>query len=292
MELSYLLSQYGIDTEKSPVLVMRHVPTEPGVRKALPWLAAERPDIFNAYQESQRPDVEKQLANADYLASFIGQRSKEAVFVGLYKIAGRKPISHAGYWKVPANIELKKLGMRGWEEEKERPHALQFSLELTDFGKEWKGKLIVGWPPPERSWTRWADRNEFPVKAILEESVLDKGMQPWDELVLTWEELAHLPKSWIGALTQWRGIYFILDAVDGKGYVGSASGDENLYGRWANYATSGHGGNKRLRSRRPQNLLFSILQRLSPDVTTDEAVRIESTWKDRLHTRQFGLNEN
>ena len=137
---------------------MRHVPKEAGLRRALPWLPAEKPDVFNAYQESQNPDVEKQLAKAAYLVSFIGRKPKEAVFVGLYKVAGRKPISHAAYWKIPANIELKRLGMRGWEENGGRPHALWFSLELQAFQKEWKGKLIVGWPPPERSWTRWADR--------------------------------------------------------------------------------------------------------------------------------------
>ena len=41
MELNYLLSARGIDTTRKKVLVMRHTPQEPELRKALPWLAAE-----------------------------------------------------------------------------------------------------------------------------------------------------------------------------------------------------------------------------------------------------------
>ena len=41
---------------------------------------------------------------------------------------------------------------------------------------------------------------------------------------------------WKSALSQWRGVYFIFDATDGKGYVGSAYGSGNLLGRWLNYA--------------------------------------------------------
>jgi hypothetical protein len=91
--------------------------------------------------------------------------------------------------------------------EDEYPSELWFDLELTDAYSDWKGKLIVTWPPPEISWARWADRNEFSVKAILEESILVKAMPSWDELLLTWEELKHLPKSWVQALCQWRGLF-------------------------------------------------------------------------------------
>lgn len=79
----------------------------------------------------------------------------------------------------------------------------------------------------------------------------------------------------------------------GHGYVGSASGEGNLLGRWLNYAASGHGDNALLRGRDPLNFRFSILQRLSPDMGADDVIRIEANWKDRLHTRKpHGLNEN
>ena len=156
---------------------------------------------------------------------------------------------------------------------------------------QWKGKLVIRWPG-ELSWSRWAYRNTFAIEAILEESKLARGMPDWKDVGFTWEELKVIPKSWHAALSRWRGIYFILDVSDGKGYVGSAYGHDNLLGRWLNYAQSGHGGNKRLRKRRARDLRFSILERASPDMSADEMVALENSWKTRLHTREHGLNEN
>ena len=116
-------------------------------------------------------------------------------------------------------------------------------------------------------------------------------MPRWDSLVLSWQELQMLPSRWQDVLRQWRGIYFILDRSDGKGYVGSACGAENLLGRWRNYK-SGHGGNKLLKTRKAEDLIFSILQLVSPTMETDAVIAEDNKWKDRLHTREYGLNEN
>ena len=86
-------------------------------------------------------------------------------------------------------------------------------------------------------------------------------MKKWDELDLAWNQLGILPKRWQAKLAEWRGIYYIFDASDGKGYVGSAYGADNLLGRWRNYAASGHGGNRLLRERDPQGFRFTILER-------------------------------
>lgn len=102
-----------------------------------------------------------------------------------------------------------------------------------------------------------------------------------------------LPKRWQAKLAEWRGIYFIFDTSDGKGYIGSAYGAENILGRWRQYAASGHGGNRMLRKRDPQKFRFTILELVSPIMEADEVIRRESSWKDRLHTRQpYGLNDN
>jgi GIY-YIG catalytic domain len=129
-------------------------------------------------------------------------------------------------------------------------------------------------------------------QAILEESILAKRMPEWNKLQLTWDELNDLPNSWKQAISQWRGVYFILDGADGKGYVGSACGEQNLYGRWKNYAESGDGGNTLLRERAPGKFRFPMLQLVSPSDTKDEVTQLENNWKDRLHTREFGLNAN
>jgi hypothetical protein len=292
MNLNDLLLGNGIDPKH--VLVLRHRPWEPKLNNVLPLLAAEKPNLFNAYQQTQNKRVEGAMTRAKHVAAFIGQEPGKALFVGLYSVNGSKPISCEEFWKIPANIELKTLGMNGFVAEDEaRSSCLWFDLALTDFYSEWKGKLIVGWPPPERSWWRLAHRNEMRILAVLQDSALDLAMPEWDAIDLTWEQLSVLTTRWKSALSQWRGVYYIFDKSNGKGYVGSAYGETNLLGRWENYAARGHGGNRLLRQCDPRNFQFTILQRVSPDMDAGDVIRLESSWKERLHTRQpYGLNDN
>ena len=51
--------------------------------------------------------------------------------------------------------------------------------------------------------------------------------------------------------------------------------------------------NKRSAREYPHEFKFSILQRVSPDMDETDVIRLESTWKERLHTRDpLGLNDN
>ncbi len=295
MNLNELFLGKGIDPQR--VIILRHRPHEPELNKVLPWLAAEKPDLFNAYQQTQGEKLEKAmklLEGSGYIASFIGHKPEKAIFIGLYSIGVSKTLTREEYWKIPAFIELKdKYGMQGFTADEPRTSLLWFDLTPTGFYDSWKGKLVVSWPPPERSWWRRAHRNDMPILAILEDSALDANMPEWDEIVLTWEELRVLPSRWKNAFSHWRGIYYIFDDSDGRGYVGAAYGSDNLLGRWLNYAERGHGGNKLLLHRDPKNFRFSILQRVSPDMNQDDVLAIENTWKERLHTRApLGLNDN
>lgn len=296
MNLNNLFQTQNIEPRN--VIVLRHRPHEKNLNKVLPWFAAEKPAVFNAYQQAQGEKLQKvirSMSGHGYIASFIGHEPTKAVFIGLYSIGESKPLNFEQYWKIPENIEMKKFGMQGFTEEESRVRSsiLWFNLKLTNFYANWKGKLIINWPPPERSWWRRSHRNEIPFCALLEDSILDDEMPEWSDLTLEWRELQVLPKRWQSALSQWRGIYYIYDSSEGKGYVGSASGDENLYGRWLNYAALGHGGNSLLRQRDPQNFQFSILQRVSPDMDARDLIQIENSWKKRLHTRSpEGLNDN
>lgn len=177
-------------------------------------------------------------------------------------ICNSKPITHKEYGQIPANIELQLFGHEGFTEASFRSSILWFDLVLTDFYARWKGKLIVCWPPLDLNWYRWAHKpnNEMPVLAILEESALDAAMPKWDAIDLTWDKLRVLPVQWKSKLSEWRGIYYLFDTSDGKGYVGSAYGEYNLLGRWLDYAAKGHGGNRLLQQRTPQNFRFTILQ--------------------------------
>lgn len=295
MNLNDLLRLHDIDPRA--VLVLRHRPHEAELNRVLPWLAADKPPMFNAYQQTQGPQLERvmqALVGSGLVASFIGHEPGRALFVGLYAILSSRPLTYTEYWNVPEYREMKAFGMKGWVDEQDgREQILWFDLEQTDFYTSWSGKLVIAWPGGERSWWRRAHRNEIPVHAIREESAFSAAMPEWNELLFSWNELRVLPASWKAALSQWRGVYYIFDSATRKGYVGSAYGQSNLLSRWTDYAASGHGGNQLLRRRDPVAFRFSILQRVSPDMEPSEVIRLENSWKQRLHSREpNGLNVN
>lgn len=279
-----------IDIDPAETLIVRHAPVEKSLKRILPWLIVERPELWLAYQQIQWESLEKAMTGATYIASFIGQEPAKGTFAGLYRIGSHRELDLEGYNAFPGNSELKALGMAG--RTPEMGDCLAFELEQLDHWHEWIGRLTIDWPKPNQAWWRRASRGLFRVATIEAESRFVRAMPGWQDIVLTHAELQSLPASWTAALSQWRGIYFIYNTASRSGYVGSAYGAENIHGRWRDYARRGHGGNRELRHCRPEDLRFSILQRTSPDLDPADVVRLEASWKERLHTRSFGLNRN
>src|SRR5262249_16009669 len=162
---------------------------------------------YNAYQQTQSENAERQLKGAAYLASFIGVKPKEALFVGLHKVAGYRPITPMQYWKVRGHRELRDHGMVGFKPTRKRHSILLFDLPLVPQLQEMKGRLVVAWNS-ERAWTQKAGPGKHKIRAIHEESALNEAMPEWNELLLSWKQLQHLPRSWAAKLSEWRGIYF------------------------------------------------------------------------------------
>lgn len=290
MEFNDLLAKAEIDPEQ--VAVLRHRPTEPRLREAIALLSLHRPDVYNAYQRSHGPRVQASLLSTEYVASFVGHEPGAALFIGLFKKTGAHHITVKQYWDKKEHQELRDMfGMKGYSETRES--IMWFDLEPTDFYQEWAGRLVVNWPEPERAWSRRAHRNSFRVLTIHEEDVRHPPMPPWNEIVWSWDRLHLLSTREKDRLSQWRGIYYIFDTEISKGYVGSAGGGNNLLGRWLNYRVSGDGGNKLLKKRDPKNFIFSILQLVPHDMPLEDLAKVESNWKERLHSREpFGLNAN
>jgi hypothetical protein len=169
------------DIDPADVLVLRHTPRVPedgSLRKILPRLAADYPDVFNAYQSTQPVKVEAEMLRSKYVASFIGLEKRKgtteqtAVFVGLYKVGEHRPITQEEFWNVPAHQQLKEYGMQRDVEAHPRPSVLWFDLTITDFYKQWKGKLVIEWPRPPIKRSRFASKAKFPIHAIVEDSIL------------------------------------------------------------------------------------------------------------------------
>lgn len=287
IDLNDYLTDAGIPLDTT--LVMRHTPTVKSLLKRLRNWAASNPEMYNNYQSNQNPTQEKQLSRATHLASFIGVKTGEALFVGIYKVEGWKEIPVAEFNEMEVVKELYGYG----SQPKNQHHVKWFDLRVMPQMAELKGRLVLTWAEmyAARSWSRWAAPNTFPVKIIHEESALVPPMPSWRALTLEWAELQTLPESWKAKLREWRAIYLIHDTCDGKNYVGSAYGEDNLDHRWAEYVrTGGHGGNVQLRGREPNNFRFSILELVGPSMPKEEVVEIEQSWMLRLHTRTDGLN--
>lgn len=274
----------SVDIDPAKVLVMRHRPFEPKLKRWLPTLAVKKPQLYRAYQQVQYQRAEAAMTNAEYVASFVGLDDSRSVFCYLYASRGSREINEKQFWKIPSNQELHNVyGMSGWVET-ERKSVLWFDLEESNILSEYLGKLEITWQPPAKSWYRWAHKNTFQISAIHQESVLDFTPIDWKTLSLEWSELSAIPKSWEDKLSQWRGIYLIENMSDGKFYVGSACGQQNIFGRWKDYAKSGDGGNKLLKKLDPRQFRFSILEITAHDLETDKIVQIENSWKTRLNT--------
>lgn len=253
-------------------------------------MASEDEEALIAYQSSHRARTEAALLKAEFIASFIADGPGRALFVGLYQIDSSEVVPWERWLENP---RIRELVDDGSDMGKDRDNVIWFHQQRTTFCDHWKGRLVVNWPPPERSWYRWADRNRFEIRVIHEDDELIERLDAWDRLTFNWLELSGLPRRFAQALQGWRGIYLIRDTTDGRGYVGSAYGTDNILGRWRNYAASGHGDNVLLRRRDPKTFVFSVLERLADNLSPSDVIEREVSWKIRLGTRApDGLNMN
>ena len=108
-----------------------------------------------------------------------------------------------------------------------------------------------------------------------------------------------LNPSWLTALSNVAGVYLISDTSTGKNYVGSAYGGDGIWQRWTAYATTGHGGNKELRTllkqdgtKHAQFFQFTLLEICDLNTSDDYIISRETHWKNALLSREFGLNKN
>lgn len=226
---------------------------------------------FLSYQCSQRRDV---FNKVDYIVSFVGEEGVQARFVGVWKICG-KSMSDDGCYK--------------------------YSMSEVEGFEDLKERVIIRWENAI-SWHQWI-KNKMEVQEI-SPGLHYKRFTDYSELILDFNELCEIVEcqyaDWKLLLSAIRGIYLITDLNTGKLYVGSAYGEDGIWGRWSEYVnTGGHGGNKSLRELIMQDecyaskfFQFSILMLLPKTVTVEEAIAKEHLFKRKLGSNSFGLNNN
>jgi len=281
LALEHLLQPFGFDTSRRTKLV-RH--QEQGIDVD----ALRRAGQLEFYQTWQGRPV---FVACDQIVSFIGSVGTQAVFVGVYEVLG---VSGPRAIKLPKDFLYPEMNVS---------NVYVYNLVRDERFDALRNRLVIDWGAGTRSWVQKFRQCEKKIVEVLPEGYV-KEFPGFLDFTLRFDELKAMienptaNREWHRMLGSVAGIYLILDTITGRQYVGSAYGDGGIISRWSHYARTGHGGNAQLRallSERPNarsDLLFSVLQTLSPSLTAREVIAYERLHKQKLGTRAHGLNSN
>ena len=260
-----LIFNRGLD-KKSKIKLVRHKDK----RYDLYNMYRTDKEEFLKYQSTQSKDVFK---NVEYIVSFVGEESDLSRFIAVYKIVS---------------------STRDVEE--------NFIYEMEEIHRfeDLKERVIIKWKNPI-SWHQYIDK-QMEVTEI-QPGLHYKQFTDYFDFILTFKELEEITKNqypdWKKTLSITKGIYLISDTKTGKLYVGSAYGENGIWGRWSNYSlTKGHGNNKTLKKLveidkdYATNFTFSILMLLPKTMPDHEVIKKETLFKNKLGSNSFGLNNN
>jgi hypothetical protein len=255
--------------------------------KKQPIEAIYKNGILIDYQSVQINDV---FNGCNYLISFIATESTKAKFVGVFEIIEQTRVKQVKKIKPLPDIGIDKFY---------QDNAFYYAQKETNILSDLKDRLIIEWGDAPLAWYQNLAPKE--VVEILPRGYYDK-FPGFDEVLLTYDGLKEIidnpdpNREWHIMLSSVAGIYLIVDTETGKQYVGSASGKDGILGRWKQYALNGHGGNKLIKElleedpQRFKKFQYTILRTLPKALTPKEVVKVETLYKKKLGSRNFGLN--
>lgn len=115
---------------------------------------------------------------------------------------------------------------------------------LTEY-QSFFGRLVVEWKnlPQQFYYVKPELIDSIEVREILPVTYLEQGeaFPGYEAVSKTYRELHRIisKKDWRDALSNMYGVYVLTDELTGKLYVGSATGEEGIYGRWSTYLDNG-----------------------------------------------------
>ncbi len=276
--LTDIIKRAGI--EPSEIKLIRHALSDKTFKKYY------EKNMVKEYTQHQRKEFSK---GYKFWMVFISDGGSLARFEGLYKVLEEKPDTTDNMPEGVPDIE------------EFNGEASFFDIEKMGVFADYEGKLIIDWGKSARSWAQ-KGTTEKPIVAI--QANQQKTFSGFENLILSYTDLKEIVEdsityvNWHTALSSVYAVYLITDTESGKHYVGSAYNKGGLLGRWSVYVETGHGHNKKmveLLKEYPNRYLkfeFSVLQILPKNLSDDEVIHVENLWKEKLHTRDFGLNEN
>ena len=275
----------SLDPEISPTRCKIHLAVTPGSRKSrddhtnpLDHYFAGKFDEWQTWQNQQN-------FKREFVLSLIQlPEHNKWLFVGIFD--SQSSVRHEGV--------------------KRHKYRYKYRLSRRAALNELEGRLIVHYQRHGRQSYRNAETlvDALTISEYRPEKMSIGEFPGYSRAMLTKQRLDLVVRqeisSWKAALSNVAGVYIIADQATGKLYVGSATGDEGIWGRWRTYSATGHGGDKELRQllreKGPayaEKFQFGILEIADTNASDDDVRRRESRWKELLLTRHpHGYNAN
>lgn len=261
------LHLYGIEVDRTKYKM--HLATG----DEYPPLDAYYNGSFKEWQENQ---AQKNF-ECNHVIGLIALGGNEWLFAGVWKVLGRE--QQNGRWI--------------------------YQTELLPNQSDLYGRLIVNHQRGGRAAYRWGSETgeEYTVGQLLKEKLTIEQFPGFHATSLPFSKLDAIVKSeyssWKSALAMVQGIYLITDRSNGKKYVGKATGQEGVWGRWSSYVYSGHGGNRELIAllesqgeNHKFEFTFTLLEFFDTHASESYIDHRESYWKQALASRSHGYNAN
>lgn len=186
----------------------------------------------------------------------------------------------------------------------EGPAGVKYGLSREPLCDGFSGRLVVSFARPGRQPYLYGETcaPTMTVHEIRAEPLRLEEFPGFKKVDLAFSDLQLIvhrnTTSWRTALSNVAGVYLISDPQAGMLYVGSATGDGGIWGRWCAY-TNGHGRNRALEelvskegADRAAAFRFSILEIADLHTSSAEILQREAHWKRVLLSRQHGYNRN
>lgn len=182
-----------------------------------------------------------------------------------------------------------------------------YEVEYSDEYNDMIGRLIIEYRGDNNRGTVFTPSyiySNSKISGIYEYKFKGEPFISYDEINHDFSAMEIIVKNdlsdWKVALSNVFGIYLISDKATGKHYVGSAYGEDGIWGRWNSYINSFHGNNgdlvelfkEKTETYFKENFKFAILEVMSSAKTKEEIINKESLWKRKLFSREFGYNQN
>ena len=278
LHFNLLLSEGGLDVHQ--VRLLRH--QQVGANHVTPFsLWRDDAPEFERYQSAQRTD-RRAYFDSRYWAGFVATPDSSTLFIGVYEIDGHDPGS--ADWLDPLKRET--------IAEMQRDLDIYRYRRLPEFD-EYIGRLKIEWGEGKRTWSQRADSERGSKRIVeLSPSFREPAFPGHTRFISDLGALASVPTGWVAALSAVRGVYLLTCPRTKEQYVGAAYGRNGFWGRWQAYIATGHGENEGLRARDPSDYQISILEVAGSAAISEEIVVMEQLWKDKLQSREMGLNRN